>query len=288
MPKSKGPTWLKDMSMTKVDAVDRPADEHALIAMFKNEGGIPDDFFYPEGTILKGDGPLTEESATIEINGEEPVNKEEGEMPKLKDEVLKGLPDEVLSYIGHLETELSKADSESDDEESSDSEDSEDEESDDMEKSLKLPDDVVEMLRKRDEEIEALRKSADASAAIAKAERDLRITREWRQKVDGLDSLTFDDKDSVVKGLKDLSDTNPDLANAVLGTLEKANGQAESAALFSEIGKGAPAEGSAEGKMEAVVKSIMASDEVSEPEAWDLAMQRNPDLYADYITEGSR
>lgn len=273
----KGPTWLRNLKMTKVDLVDRPADEHAMISLYKREGSP----LAPDGTVLgdafsENDAMLNPASPLSRQSREVTKIEQEGKMPELDEEILKGLPDEVLNYIGHLEqVALEKADDAADGEE----------EDEDMAKSLELPEGVQELLAKRDAEIEELRKSANDAQAVAKAERDLRVTREWRDKVTKLDSLSFEDTEAVVKSLKELADTNPELAEATFKTLSAANGQAESAALFSEIGKAAPAEGSAEAKLEKVVKGIMESEKVSEPEAWDLAIQRDPSLYADYVQE---
>lgn len=277
------PTWIQDLMMTKVDIVDRPADEHGTFKLFKSDSGLT-----PEGTVGHGQTDLAEELAMMGFSKtdllpehwEVTKSYKEGEMPELSEEILKGLPDEVLEYIGHLEKSFPPKADEADDED-----DDTDEKDEKMEKSLDLPADVMEMLAKRDAEIDELRKSASDAQSIAKAERDLRVTREWQTKFDSLSALSFEDKDAVVKSLKDLADTNPALASATFSALQAANGQADSAALFAEIGKGAPVEGSAEARLEAVVKNYQTEKSLSEPDAWDLALREQPELYSEYLKE---
>jgi hypothetical protein len=287
------PTWLRDMKMTKVDSVDRPADEHAVFSFFKNDKEA--NSLTPSGTFAGGSTDLAAEVAKLAVSKQNQdtgrgtstgnTNPKEGSMPTpLTEEIMKGLPDEVLEYIETLE----KASDMPDDEEDDEDEDPKAKGKNPFAKGLELPTEVMEMLAKRDDEITELRKSAEDSATIAKAERDLRVTREWQGHVDELSSLSFDDKASVVKSMKELHDTNPALATSTLAALKAANGQAESSSIFTELGKGMPSEGSAEGKMEKLAKSIQIDEKVTEAQSWDLAMQRQPDLYTDYLNEGSR
>jgi hypothetical protein len=281
------------MKMTKVDSVDRPADEHAVFSFFKNDKEA--NSLTPSGTFAGGSTDLAAEVAKLAVSKQNQdtgrgtstgnTNPKEGSMPTpLTEEIMKGLPDEVLEYIETLE----KASDMPDDEEDDEDEDPKAKGKNPFAKGLELPTEVMEMLAKRDDEITELRKSAEDSATIAKAERDLRVTREWQGHVDELSSLSFDDKASVVKSMKELHDTNPALATSTLAALKAANGQAESSSIFTELGKGMPSEGSAEGKMEKLAKSIQIDEKVTEAQSWDLAMQRQPDLYTDYLNEGSR
>lgn len=193
-------------------------------------------------------------------------NKEEGAMPlTLSEEVRKGLPDDVQAYLTDLEAEVAKKDAPP-----------EATTPETVAKRDDLPEDIKKMFS---DQAEAIAKAE----SVAKAERDLRLNREWQDRIGKFEHLGLDE--GVAKSFKELSDTDSELADTVVKALEGLNEKAEVSALFEEIGKSEEFQGTGEGKLESVVKSIQNDEKVSEPEAWDLASQRHPDLYERYLTE---
>lgn len=347
------PTWLKWPKWSKVDLVDRPADGHAEIAIWKRDEEVEDDYLTPEGTIVmksqdgddeepaeeapEGDSEEDEEDEEdVEkrefstdqrealakqgkalpdgsfpiVNTEDLKNavqafgrasdkgrakahiikrakalgatellpenwkvskKEEGAMPEpLSEEILKSLPDEALEYIGDLERKLDEGNIEPSNQ--------------DVTKRDDLPVEVREEIEKRDAELATITKRLEQAEAVAKAERDARITREWEDRVSRLDHLTLPDE--VVKQFKTLADTQPEFADEIYKSLVAANEQTESAAIFSEIGKSAPAEGSAEAEATKIAKAYQAETPgLTFEQAYDKALAENPTLFARAMTE---
>ena len=151
------------------------------------------------------------------------------------------------------------------------------EEEDDMMKSLPQP--VREMLEKAASETAMVREEL-------KKERDSRRDEEFVAKASGWSHLTIDAKE-VGPSLRKLSDIDPSLASQVEKALEGANAQAESAAIFGEIGRGSrPDDGNAYAKVEAMAKAAHANGEFKTTEqAMTAIIQQNPDLYAAYRAE---
>jgi len=152
-----------------------------------------------------------------------------------------------------------------------------DEEEDDMMKSLPQP--VREMLEKAASETAMVREEL-------KKERDSRRDEEFVAKASGWSHLTIDAKE-VGPSLRKLSDIDPSLASQVEKALEGANAQAESAAIFGEIGRGSrPDDGNAYAKVEAMAKAAHSNGEYKTTEqAMTAIIQQNPDLYAAYRAE---
>lgn len=135
------------------------------------------------------------------------------------------------------------------------------------------------------EKAEALAKAAEAEDALRK-ERDAAADAAAIEKVRGWSNLSID-ADTVGPALRHLSDVDADLAKAVESTLDAANAQAESAAIFAEIGKSAsPAGGDALSKMETLAKAAVEAGTAStyEQAFADVAIT-NPDLYAQHLSE---
>lgn len=299
--------FLRKARWSKVDLVDRPADAHATFAIFKRDDEGDEGYTAEErielakaGHALEdGSFPIVTKSdleaavAAVDEAGDTEVAKrhimkraeelealdvlpgewsisksendeEEGEMPRtLSDEVRKGLPDDVQAYLTDLEAEVAKK-APSDDN------------PDDITKRDDIPEDIKKMFADQ-------KAAAERAESIAKAERDLRLTKEWEARLSSLDALTLED--GVAKSFKELADTNPELAENVAKTLEGLNEQAQTSGLFEEIGKSASYATTGEGKLESIVKGIMAEDKVDEPTAWDLASQRHPEAYELYLAE---
>lgn len=201
------------------------------------------------------------------------AEKKEGSMPeKLAEEVLKSLPQAAQDYI----TALESAQAEGGSEPSTGTVD--------ITKRSDIPEDVLALIAKRDEDLAEIRKRAEEAEAVAKAERDARVLNEWRDRVAKFDGLGLDVEETA-QNFKSLAETNSELAENLMKSLSGLREQAETSALFEEIGKAEQHANSAEGALETIVKSIQAEEKVSEAVAWDLALERNPELYARYSEE---
>lgn len=164
-----------------------------------------------------------------------------------------------------------------DEETAADAADPEEEDDSYMMKSLPQP--VREMLEKAANETAMVREEL-------KKERDSRRDEEFVAKASGWSHLTIDAKE-VGPSLRKLSDIDPSLASQVEKALEGANAQAESAAIFGEIGRGSrPDDGNVYAKVEAMAKAAYANGEFKTTEqAMTAIIQQNPDLYAAYRAE---
>lgn len=159
-------------------------------------------------------------------------------------------------------------------------EDAADPEEEDDEYLMKsLPQPVREMLAKAQDE-------ANIAREELRKEREARRDEEFVAKAAGWSHLTIDAKE-VGPALRRLSDIDANLAESVEKALGAANAQAESAAIFDEIGRGVrPDDGSAYAKVESMAKSAVTAGEFSTMEqAIASIVTKNPDLYAAYRAE---
>lgn len=69
------------------------------------------------------------------------------------------------------------------------------------------------------------------------------------------------------------------------GLLKAASEAVNKGALFSEFGSGQEA-GGVEGRLEGIAKGIQEKNpDLTYEQAFDRALQQNPDLYTEYVTE---
>lgn len=159
--------------------------------------------------------------------------------------------------------------------------DGEDEEEDtDLMKSV--PEPVREMLRKAQAEADMVREEL-------RKERDSRRDEQYVAKAANWESLTIDPRE-VGPALRRLSDIDPSLAETMEKALESANAQAESAAIFEEIGRSSrPDNSNAYAKLETLAKSAVNAGQYGTFEqAISGIVSQNPDLYAAYRSEMSK
>lgn len=264
-------TRLVRPQWSKVDLVDRPADPHATFLITKRDEVEKSS---PTASQVHADAPVggdkkKKDKKTPPGNSPEVAKKEEGAMPeKLSEEVRKSLDPAVLAYVTELEaaaeagTEPAPVGDESD-----------------VTKRDDIPADVLALITKRDEELEAVSKRAEEAEKVAKAERDQRVLREWTDRVAKFDVLGLE-VETVAKQFKDLADKDETLAESLIKSLEGLSEQAATSALFEEIGKAESHANSAEAAFELVVKSIQEADKVTYEQAYDLAIDRDPALFA--------
>ena len=141
------------------------------------------------------------------------------------------------------------------------------------------PESVVKM-------IENFRKQAEEATAELKKERDAHADAEAVEKAKGWANLNLD-AEKVGPALRRLSNVDADLAKSVEELLASVNAQAESAAIFAEIGKSADFKsGNAYERMTTLAKSAVEEGVAKsfEQALADVAT-KNPDLYSQYLSE---
>lgn len=148
---------------------------------------------------------------------------------------------------------------------------------------------VPESVRKMIDDQRAVAAEAVAKAATAEAElrkeRDARADEVAIAKTAGWQSLALD---STVVGpaLRKLADLDADLAKAIETVLEAVNAQAESAGIFTEIGKAGRPEGSdAYDALASLAKSAADATGTTFEQAFVAVAEQNPDLYIRHLAE---
>lgn len=182
------------------------------------------------------------------------------------------------SRVAALQDQVEKMAGKYGDDEEEDEEEMEEEET--MKSLLKsLPEPVREMLEKAESEASAAREEL-------RKERDAQRDREFVAKAAGWNHLSVD-ANEVGPALRRLADVDVDLFSAIEKALEGANAQAESAAIFDEIGRGGrPESGDAYSKVYALAKAAHdAGDFATIEQAISSMVITHPDLYAAYRAE---
>lgn len=144
-------------------------------------------------------------------------------------------------------------------------------------------------IAKADPEIQALWKSQQdqitAATEIAKAERDARLTKEFTEVAKTFTNLPAVTEDFGVV-LKGLHEVDPDIYEQVVTVLRGANEAANS--IYKSFGS-SPVGDQSGSSLSAIEKAAVVikteNPALSEAEAQDIAMQRDPSLYAQYIAE---
>ena len=142
-----------------------------------------------------------------------------------------------------------------------------------------VPDPVREVLAKAQSEAEAAR-------AELRKEREIQRDREFVAKAAGWNHLTVD-ANEVGPALRRLSEVDVDLFSTIEKALEAANAQAESAAIFDELGRGSrPDDNDAYAKVHTLAKAAYDKGEFATIEQAISAMVvTHPELYAAYRAE---
>ena len=180
--------------------------------------------------------------------------------------------EDAMAKIAELEAKLSEKEMAKEEEPKS-------EETEDEDYMKSAPESVVKM-------IENFRKQAEDATAELKKERDARADAEAVEKAKGWANLNLD-AEKVGPALRRLSNVDADLAKSVEELLASVNAQAESAAIFAEIGKSADFKsGNAYERMTTLAKSAVEEGVAKsfEQALADVAT-KNPDLYSQYLSE---
>ena len=180
--------------------------------------------------------------------------------------------EDAMAKIAELEAKLSEKEMAKEEEPKS-------EETEDEDYMKSAPESVVKM-------IENFRKQAEEATAELKKERDAHADAEAVEKAKGWANLNLD-AEKVGPALRRLSNVDADLAKSVEELLASVNAQAESAAIFAEIGKSADFKsGNAYERMTTLAKSAV-EEGVAKSMAQAIAdvASKNPDLYSQYLSE---
>lgn len=254
------PNLLHNLRIGSVAFVDRPADPHARMAIWKRDSSTSTD----------------EADAT--------QTPEEGVMPDnpLTEKVREGLSEDVVKAIDALVEENASLREQV--EKAADAPETTPEDtSADVTKRDDLPDDVKEAIAKRDAEIEELRKSADSANKAVEEEIRKREEREWKSRIAKFDGVLPDEAPAKFRALAKF---DSDLAEEVVKALEALSEQVDKSALYGQRGiDGIPEPTDAEQAMEAKAAEIAKRDNVDEVEAFAKAAQENPDLYERHLAE---
>lgn len=246
------PNRLSDLEIDEVSLVDRPANPLSKVLLFKRDTSGEED------EILGTDNGADYSSMTKE----ETMPEDTGTV-ELTPEYVESLEEMVLQ----LQDELAAVKKSADDGK------------EDVLKNLdpKVADEVLTRIAKAEAR-------AAESEAIAKAERDTRITREYLTKAETkMEHLpgTASEKASILKGLNDI---DTDLANKVEQMLISANEQAALGAIDDELGRDVLGDSTAMGEIEKLAKSLQASNsDLTYEQAVDKALSENPALYTKYL-----
>lgn len=219
-------------------------------------------------TLAKADKTHAEhEGARTLIENEPPQGA-----THMGDEISKDeLPEDVVTYIEALEAELERA---SVIEELAGMLDNGTDPSTEEDPEL--------VLSKADPEVRSLiekaEQRAEAAEAIAKAERELRLDREYLAKAEALPMLT-EAPAELAEVLKALHTADPEVAGKVEAILATANEQIAKGNLFAEFGSSTTVEGVPDRARQAAEALVKADPTLSPEAAMVAAMEADPTLY---------
>jgi len=187
----------------------------------------------------------------------------------------------VIEKMVSLEAELEKAHARIAELEANPEEDDEEDDANDEDSLLKSAPPAVR------EALEKARQAAEYAEEELRKEREIRLDAEAVAKSEERYPNLPLEHDEFAPALRRLSEFAPELAETVSKALDAANGQAESAAIFAEIGSSfVPQTGDAYQRIETLAKSAVSRGEFATVEqAISGLIEKNPSLYADYVAE---
>jgi len=265
---------MVNLAIEETSGVDHPAHLHEgwLVMKSAEESEVQ--------RVL--DESLTEEDSTMEDTSttatEEQVVNPTEELTIAKARI-SALEEELAKAYQTKDKKMSKEDDEEMSEEDKKKKKMEEESSEEMDFMKSAPESVVKM-------IENFRKQAEEATAELKKERDAHADAEAVEKAKSWANLNLD-AEKVGPALRRLSNVDAELAKSVEELLASVNAQAESAAIFAEIGKSADFKsGNAYERMTTLAKSAVEEGVAKsfEQALADVAT-KNPDLYSQYLSE---
>jgi hypothetical protein len=207
------------------------------------------------------------------------VEKAEAERDEARNlvEIAKSERAELATHVDELEKAAAKP-----------NDDPDDDEKEEVDKS-----DLSPAVRRRLEKLEKAEEDAkervEKAESLAKAERDIRVNREFVQKAEQFGSLSQDPLE-LGPVLKAAHDSMPEEQYTVLETvLKAADDQVRQSGLFKEQGRGGEGRresGDSFEKLQKAAQELRKSDPSMTAEAaLDAAMQADPDMQAQYLAE---
>lgn len=298
------PNRLKDISVVEMSLVDNPAEPNARVALFKRDDSDDDgkaedgplkSFLKTLGVIAKDDEAVEQMEDDLQKEADDLASddgddsNDEGRDDSSTEESMdldkSTLDPEVVEAIDKAEEEKAEALAKAEalqvqvDELTKAAEDAKSE--DDPEDLLKSADPAIrELVQKAQDE-------AEEATAIAKAEREKRLDREFFEKADSLPNIEGETSElaDLLKSVAGVVDA--DTFAKLEEILRAADSQLATAELFKSVGVEGEAEGDdAYGKLVKIAKRYQEADESMTYEAaFDQAVEKNPDLYDEYARE---
>ena len=145
-----------------------------------------------------------------------------------------------------------------------------------------------EAISKAQELVTKANTRAEEAEQIAKAERDIRLHREYVEKAKSFRNLPVD-PDEFGPVLKALEETlTPEQVEMVTKALKTANDTVANAGFFSEVGKRGIDGYESISKAEGLAVEKAKEEGISKDEALSRVYEENPDLYDEYVSEHGR
>jgi len=249
---------LRKVKVDEVSLVPRPANQFSDVLLHKNDP-TPSDVHVP---VPMGD----------KRKKKRPGAKGDIDMPQIDKSAL---DPEVAEYVTKLEDTVIDL---QDRVEKGDTEES----TDPVESLLKSADPALV------EYVQGIQKKAEDAEALAKAEQEQRVDRDFLAKAADLTHLG--EAREVADVLKSAAAHLPEADfQALESMLTRTNGQIESGALFAEIGKSGGGSLGGTDRIEKAAQAEMDADPtLTKEQAVDAALAKDSGLYADYLAEEGR
>lgn len=135
--------------------------------------------------------------------------------------------------------------------------------------------------------VEKAHAEAEEAKALAKAERQARIHREYIDKAEKLGGLTIE-KDELADLLIAVNEQDSELGSKLERVLAAANEAAEVGKLYAEVGSNEITPNSAEESIHKAALAKSESEGISYERAYDEVLATNPELYGQVLNEGGR
>lgn len=160
-----------------------------------------------------------------------------------------------------------------------------------------LPDEVRKAIEEKmeapDAKYEEIVKKAELQEAEIKKLRDEADLKKWRERTDADLSHYPEDAAEIAKGLKELADVKPELAEKSFETMKKASAAIKGSALLGAAGRGSAdvdpdADGSVDAKITKLAKGLVQKagvDKLTFHQAYRQVLKENPELYDAYNEE---
>jgi predicted phage tail protein len=261
---------LQNMVFDEVSLVGRPANELATVVLHKSD----------ESQVAG-----VEEVDTISLNNQVEIEGEEIRMSENLNEenlssMLEETPEEIQSYVSKLEDTVTALEATAEEQDSKISElekavsEISVEEVEEEDAILKSADPVIQEL------VAKAQADADEARAVAEAEKEARLSKEFSDKAGTFSNLPME-QEALASLLKKVAETLEDEEFSALETmLNGVDSTIGKSSLFAEVGSSN--ESDSNGEIEAIAKGLM-TEGVTYEQAYEKALLDNPELYQRYL-----